>query len=340
MRHLAKTHCRLPGAGLLLGLLAALTASPALAQTDLGGQRVATSSATFLKIGLDARAAALGGAYNALASGPNAIFYNPAGLIDDGHTESLAMSFAQWPAEVNLGSISASRDVASLGSRIGVGLIFLGTSFDETTEFHPLGTGRSVSYSDLAVSLGFSRHFTDRLAIGASVKYIREDLGSNLDGPVMNGVLLDAGTVYSLANRNARLAITLNHFGPDLRPDGSFSSRVTGSEIEYSAFSPPTQFQLGFSLDPWTRGMQRLTTAGQVMHQADNAETIRTGLEYHYGERMALRAGYDWSSDEMGFSAGLGVKVDLLGRLGAIDYAVTEGGNLETVHRWTVGFGL
>lgn len=324
-----------------LGLFAlGVGVHPSIAQTDLGGQRVATSSGTFLKIGLDARASALGGAYNALASGPNALFYNPAGIVEDAHTKSMAVSYADWFADLSIGAIAATRDLPALGSRIGVGVLYLGTSFDETTEYHPLGTGRTVSYSDFAAGVTFARHFTDRLAIGITAKYVREDLGSNLGGPTTNGALLDAGTVYSLGARNARLAITLAHFGPDLKPSGSFRSRVTGGQVEYGAYSPPTQFQLGFSFDPWTRERQHVTTCGQILHQADNAETLRGGVEYVYDNRYALRTGYDFSADEMGFSAGLGFKLQLLGRSGSVDYAFTEGGNLETVHRWTLGLGL
>ena len=328
------------GVTLRVGSIVALgmLALPAQAQTDLGGQRVATSSGTFLKIGLDARASALGSAYNALASGPNAVFYNPAGIVNDEHTKSVAVSYADWFADLSIESFAVTRDVGD--SRFGLSLLYLGTSFDETTEFHPLGTGRSVSYSDLAAGLTFARHFSDRLAIGVTAKYFREDLGSNLDGPTTSGLLLDAGTVYSIPVRDTRLAITLSQFGPDLTPSGGFSSRVTGGKIDYASFSPPTLFQLGLSMDPWTRERQRVTACGQVMHQADNAETVRGGLEYSYDERFALRTGYDFSADEMGFSAGLGLKLVLLGRSGSIDYAFTEGGNLSSVHRWTLGFGL
>ena len=95
----------------------AASVTVARAQTDLGGQRVATSSGTFLKIGLDARASALGGAYNALASGPNALFYNPAGIVEDEHTKSLALSYADWFADLSVGAIAATRDLPALGSR-------------------------------------------------------------------------------------------------------------------------------------------------------------------------------------------------------------------------------
>lgn len=327
--------------GLSAGLASVVNvASVARAQTDLGGQRVATSSGTFLKIGLDARAAGLAGAYNAIARGPSAVFYNPAGLLEDDHSTSLALQFIQWPGDIQIGAFSASRDLPTLGARVAAGVAFFGTDFPETSEFYPLGTGRTVSYSDLLVAVSFARNFTDRLAIGVTAKYLREDMASNVGGPLAHGMLLDAGTVYRLGYRNARLAITLAHFGPDLEPTGSFESRVTGSTISYSAFSPPTQFQLGFSIDAMNRDPHRISLATQVLHQADNQETLRGGLEYLFRERIAVRTGYDFSADEMAFAAGLGFRTELGGRAGSLDYAYTEGGRLPTVHRWSLGFAL
>ena len=47
---------------------------------NLGGQRVGTSAAQFLKIGIGPRAEAMGQAYVAIANDAEALFYNPAGI--------------------------------------------------------------------------------------------------------------------------------------------------------------------------------------------------------------------------------------------------------------------
>ncbi len=67
--------------GLHLGLLLALVlaASPLAAQ-ELGEQRIATSMLTFLKIGVGARAVAMGEAFTPIADDATAMFWNPAGL--------------------------------------------------------------------------------------------------------------------------------------------------------------------------------------------------------------------------------------------------------------------
>jgi hypothetical protein len=63
-----------------LALAALLAAAPAHAQSSLGGQRAGTSSGTFLRIGVGARAVAMGETFVAVANDPSAIYWNPAGL--------------------------------------------------------------------------------------------------------------------------------------------------------------------------------------------------------------------------------------------------------------------
>ena len=326
------------GAVLIAGLLG--LGSPAQAQNEIGVQRVATSSGTFLKIGMDARGSALGGAYAAMVSGPQATCLNPAGVITPDQRPATQISYVRWPADIDIGSFAISRPLHGLGGQVAIGFAYLSTDFAETTEFYPQGTGRTVSYSDFLASLSFSRLFTDRLAIGVTAKFLREDLGSNVGGPTTDGVLFDAGTVYQLGYRNGKIAITLSHFGPDLQPTGTFFSNVSGAQVDYTAYSPPTSFHLGFAIDPYRNGPHRFTFVSQVVHPADQNETLLIGGEYWFQDDYALRAGYDFSADELAFSAGFGLKVRFGGQDAVVDYAFTEGGNLEAVHRIGLGFGL
>ncbi len=322
---------------LLLAFCAAL--DRASAQTSLGGQRVATSSGTFLKIGVDARGAALGGAYAALVRGPMAPFCNPAGIAGLSGAEA-GFGYARWPADIDIFAFSFARPWGSEGTTFAVIGQYVGTTLDETTEYHPQGTGRSFVYSDLLVGLSAARHFTDRLSIGATIKGFQEDLGSGVGGPITQGWLVDAGTAYQIGALNARLAISLSNFGPDLRPDGSFRSHVQQDEVEYAGFSPPTSFRIGLSFEPFRRGAHTLTTAGEVVHVSDNQEAFRAGVEYDYAGRYYLRAGADPSADAADYSAGLGLRLPFRGSSLRVDYAYTDGGPLLAIHRWSVALPL
>ncbi len=319
---------------LLLGL-AAISASAANAQTSLGGQRAGTSSGTFLKIGVDARGVALGGAYVALVEGPFAPFYNPAG-ISKMRDPAGAFSYARWPADISVFAFSFGRPWGDAGSALAVSAEYVGTSLDETDEYHPLGTGRTFSYSDLLLGFSAARPFTDRLSIGVSTKFFREDLGSGVGGPVTQSWLVDAGTCYLIGALNGRLAISLLNFGPDLKPEGSFYSVVRQDQVDYASFSAPTSFRIGLSLEPYHRGPHGLLLASEVVHVADNQESFRGGLEYSYQGRYYARAGMDPGADAAKFSAGLGLSIPLAGSNLKIDYAYTDGGPLLAIHRWSV----
>ena len=81
----ARLIARVPRASATVIALAALVSllgavAPARAQVSLGSQREGTSSATFLRIGVGARAEGMGEAFVAVANDPSAVFWNPAGL--------------------------------------------------------------------------------------------------------------------------------------------------------------------------------------------------------------------------------------------------------------------
>jgi hypothetical protein len=318
----------------LTALLAA-GAPRARGQTSLGGQRAGTSSGTFLKIGVDARGVALGGAYVALVEGPFAPFYNPAGISKMRHPEA-AFSYARWPADIGIYAFSFGRPWGDAGAALAVSAEYVGTSLDETDEYHPLGTGRTFSYSDLLLGFSAARPFTDRLSIGISAKFFREDLGSGVGGPVTQSWLVDAGTSYLIGTLNGRLAIGLLNFGPDLKPEGTFYSSIRRDQVDYASFSAPTSFRIGLSMEPYRRGAHALLASTEVVHVADNQESFRGGLEYSYQGRYFVRTGMDPSADAMKFSAGLGLSLPFAGSNLKIDYAYTDGGPLLAIHRWSV----
>ncbi|MBD3162690.1 MAG: PorV/PorQ family protein [Candidatus Eisenbacteria bacterium] len=322
------------GLVLWIGIAACLPA-PSSAQTSLGGQRVGTASGTFLKIGVDARGAALGDAYVSLVEGPFSVFCNPAGLAHQRSADA-AFGYARWPADVDVFAFSFARPWGESGSTLAVSAEYVGTQLDETTESHPQGTGRSFGYSDLLLGFSAARPFSDRLAIGGTVKFFREDLGSGIGGPSIQSWLVDAGTVYQIGTAGARLSIALQHFGPDLEPDGSYFSDVQGEEVGFAAFSPPTSFRIGLSALPYERGPHRLTTSTEVVHVSDNQETLRAGVEYAYAGRYFARTGYDSGADTMNFSAGLGLRIPWAGSEMVVDYAYTDGGPLLAIHRWSL----
>jgi len=327
---------RLLAAVALAATAAAWSASPAAAQTSLGGQRVGTSSGTFLKIAPDARGAALGDAYVAIVEGAAAALRNPAGLAAIGGNE-LLLSHIEWPADVDYDVAAYARALPSLDLIVGFHFGVLRTTLDETSEARPQGTGRQFSFSDWVGGVSVARRFTDKLWIGFTGKFVREEMGTEVGGPVAQSFLFDAGTVYHFGWANSRMAVALLNFGPELTPSGQYDSHIEGRGLtDYQSASPPTTYRLGVKFEPWHSESAVLVTSFEMNHLADNEETARAGGELQLFERLALRAGYDFNADAMKFSTGLGVNTPLLGGLGAADYAYSDAGYLGSVHRLTL----
>jgi long-subunit fatty acid transport protein len=323
-----------------LGLLAIalmFAAAPAAAQFSLGGQRAGTSSGTFLKIGVGARAVGLGEAFVAVANDPSTIFWNPAGLASMQRRE-LALNHVSWPADVNYEHMAFVLPVRRLGGSLAFQLGVLATEIDETTEFQPFGTGRSLIYSDAIAGVAYARRWTDKLLVGVGVKYMREDLGQDVGGPVTNAFLVDIGSIYYLGYGSVRIATSLCNFGSQLKPGGSYVATVPPFDARsYDGFDPPTVFRYGVAFEPIENQSQRVTASLEVNQPADNAQLWKVGAEWTWLRRLSLRSGYNFNADELNLSAGVGVYASLGQTQATVDYAYTNGGFLGTINRLALG---
>ena len=317
---------------------AVLLASPraALAQGSLGGQRAGTSSATFLRIGVGARAVGMGETFVAVANDPSAIYWNPAGLASLQRRE-VAFSHVQWPADVHYEHITMILPARRLGGSVAFQFGVLGTQIDETTALQPFGTGRTFSYSDVVAGVAFSRRWTDKLLVGTGVKFVREDLGSQVGGPTTQAVLFDVGSIYYLGLGSVRIATSLTNFGSALKPSGTYTSPFDGSTAPFDGFDPPLMFRYGVAFEPIENETQRLTTAFEVNQPADNEQLVKAGAEWAFKGTFALRAGYNFRADALKLSAGAGFTGEMGGMRGQLDYAYTDGGFLGAVHRVSLG---
>jgi hypothetical protein len=319
----------------LAGLLAG--AGPAHAQFDLGGQRAGTSSGSFLKIGVGARAVSLGEAFVAVANDPSTIVWNPAGLASMLRQE-VQFSHTAWPGDINHDFLVYVMPSRKLGGSIGIQIGMLTTQMEQTDEYHPFGTGTTFNYSDFVAGVAYGRRWTDKLLVGAGLKYVREDLGSQVGGPTSSATLVDFGSIYYLGYGSVRIATSLSNFGSEMTPSGSYVSPYTGEKRNYDGFDPPIQFRYGLAFEPIENAQQRLTVATEITQPADNAQRIKAGLEWTWQRRYSLRSGYNFNSDVMHLSAGLGIVVPMRTTQGAIDYAYTDGGPLGAVNRLSLGF--
>jgi hypothetical protein len=192
-------------------------------------------------------------------------------------------------------------------------------------------------YSDVVAGATYARRWTDKLLIGAGLKFVREDLGSQVGGPTSQAVLFDVGSIYYLGLGSVRIATSLTNFGSQITPSGEFTSPLTGEIRQYDGYDPPMMFRYGLAFEPLENSKQRLTTALEVNQPADNQQLMKAGLEWTYMRRFALRTGYNFRADALKLSAGAGFVAGLGQSTLNIDYAYTDGGPLGAIHRMSLG---
>jgi len=301
----------------------------------LGEQRAGISTAQFLKIGVGARATAMGESFVAIANDPSALYWNPAGLTQYENNQ-IYFAHSEWLVDVKHSFIGGSYQ---LGTSNVIGFSLIALYMDDmavTTETNPFGTGEYFSYSDLAFGLTFSRRMTDQFSFGLTLRYMI----SSMDKLSMNGFMFDLGTYYWTGLGTSRFAVTVSNFGGQISPSGEVTLLDGDTRDSWQEFALPTVFRVGFAMEPYLTEMHRITTTVQLNHPNDNAENVGFGLEYGWNNTISLRGGYKINVDEETFSTGIGVALPLEFAAINVDYSFAKWGNLGDVHRFSMNLSF
>lgn len=302
---------------------------------DLGGQRVGTSAAQFLKIGIGSRALGMGEAFVAIANDAEALYWNPAGLSQF-QKQSIFFSHTEWLVEVRLEYAGMVYHLDPVNS-IGMALTFLHTDeMKETTELQPLGTGRYFNFSDFLFTLSYARNMTDKFSFGLSAKLMQE----NIAELTMRAILFDLGIFYKTGWQSTRFGVAVSNFGSEMNPEGSFTYQNLDNETvkvnSFQSFSPPIIFRIGIAREFIETENHRLTTSIQLNHPNDNSENINIGAEYGWRKTLFLRAGYKTAQVEEDISAGFGLFWPLNTMDFKLDFSYSNFGRLGAVNRFSI----
>ncbi|OPL17618.1 MAG: hypothetical protein AVO35_09315 [Candidatus Aegiribacteria sp. MLS_C] len=299
--------------------------------------KVGTSGAQFLKMGLGARGAAMGGAFIATADDPSAAYWNPACLVRVPGTQ-VQITGMQWFADILYGGGIVSHEVAGVGTFAGSFALLQSGDMDVTTIEQPEGTGETFTCSDMVAGISYSRMLTDRFSAGLTMKYVREQW----DDVSAGGIAVDIGTLYDTGFKTLRIGMTIQHFGGELTPDGEFTTYYSGDDSleSYESYSMPMVFKLGMAMDIINRGPHFLTVEIDGVHPNDNVEQLGIGAEYWFNNMFALRGGYRINTDEEGLTAGAGFNIPVGDKTISLDYAYADWNRLDMVHRAGIGFAF
>jgi len=289
--------------------------------------KTGTASMQFLKLGMDARAVGMGEAYTAVTNDISSVYWNPAGLAltDD---KQIFLSHTNWIAETYFESIAASM-MTDYGYFALSSSFFYSGEMYETIEETFSYTGRTFTFSDLALGLTYANALTDQFTFGVTGKYLREDLADES----MNSYSFDIGTIYNTNWHNITIGMALRNFGPDVSYDVEYEKLDASNlqaHIDKSGTEAkiPMNFSLGVAGEILKYDDSYLIGSIQLDNCVDREETWNLGAEYNLSN-FFLRGGYQIGYDAASFSGGFGVKMATRMAVFNIDYAYTHMGRLQ-----------
>ena len=147
--------------GVALG--GALLLTLVLAATVPAQDKVATTGAQFLEIGISPRADAMGGAYTAIADDVSALYYNPAGLIQL-ESKQVMVSLIDYPADISYSFVGVA--LPAMGGMIGFAYYGLDAGeMNVTDQNYQFGVpGWTFGARDYALGMTYARSLTDRFS--------------------------------------------------------------------------------------------------------------------------------------------------------------------------------
>lgn len=309
--------------------------------------RVGTTAAQFLKLGVGARAIAMGGAFVAESSDLSALYWNPAGLARLSGS-NVQLNTTDYLADISYNTAAFGTRIGGAGS-MGLSLLLLDSgNMPVRTEMEPEGTGEQFKVQDFALQVTYARNLTDLFSIGGSMKFIQERIWHS----TASSVAFDIGTLFTTPFRNLRLGASMSNLGPKMRMDGRdilFSedpspntdgtAEIVNAQYRTDAFSLPLIFRVGLAWYALDTGSHRVLVASDAAHPNDNAEYVNAGMEYAFRDLIAFRAGFRnlfEPDSEQGLTAGasLNLRIDRTLRT-RFDYAYAEFGRLTQTHWFT-----
>ena len=300
--------------GLALALIAAFSL-PTAAINDSAG----TTGFNFLKIGVGARPAALGGAYTAVSGDLEASAWNPAGLYGI-QRRSGVLSLTSYLVDTEAGFLSVALPGEKRVWGIGMNYVTYGTMRRTDVDGGDLGTFGAF---DIATYITAAQPvWQRRLTVGVNFKAIY----SSIDDYTSDAYVVDLGV-------QARGPIDGMRLGASLLNIGSVRNGYTDGFKD----SLPVLVRLGMSHRP-AHAPRPLMLLADLSIPNDNDPYVSFGAELQVHSGLFVRPGYSLQQtglegdEPLGLTAGAGF---LMQRY-RLDYAFSSYPALGDVHRLSV----
>jgi hypothetical protein len=320
-------------AAVLLVLLALGAEAAAPAQAQPGSAR---TSFPFLRLDPSARAAALGGAFAAVADGDvDALFYNPA-VAGPATSRSVSATYVNHLADINAGSVAYTHTVRGIGTTLSGGVRFMHWGTFERRDRYgvPDGTFRA---GDVALTVGAARPLGARWRYGATVHVLH----SAIETARATALAADVGLLYRWPDQQLTAAASLRHMATVLEPFGAAGGTTLPADLQVGVTKRLAHLPLLLSVSAYDlthldEGVAGGTTLDHVLaHLSMGAELqlgsvlrVRLGYSHRRSEELALADRFDFA----GIGTGFGVRVGEWG----VDYAYSSWSSLGALHQFTL----
>lgn len=300
---------------ILLVIIVALFGKVTVAASSSG-----QTAASFLRIGMGAPGAGMGGAYTAVATGVDAAYWNPSQLNEIGSAE-ISLSHFSWYQDITVeqGAVGFGLTDNLAGA---VAITFLNYGDIEGYNLDGTSTGQNISAYDFTAGFSLGMNINDNFAAGITAKYVSQ----NLDDITAATYAFDLAGTFKYDKFT--IAAVLANAGPQL-------------DFEGHTEKLPTAVRFGVAMGLLDN---RLVASLEVDNQFEGELSIRQGLQMSFSNEYYLRTGFDlvpgggqsFMDNGANFGAGM-----IFGRM-KIDYAFSPDDHYSSgnLHRISLSLGL
>ena len=310
----------------------------------------AQTSMKFLQTSTFAGPAGMGNAMTAIESrSAQAMFYNPSTMARLENNFDVAFGLTNFIADIDYNAVAlAYRPSRGQYGVIGFNAMYVDygrideTIIDENAErgYRRLGTFGPYA---LRYGVGYANAITTRFMVGATFNIVSQDLGKvtmswdDEDGADRTAFsestfTVDFGVLYHTGFESLTFAMSVRNFSREI-------------DFDDKEEDLPLEFRMGLSMDMLDLAdvdtdMHSLVLSVDAKRLPDYYEQLLPGIEYTFMNRFTARGGYQFPTDEAGFSAGFGVRQPIGGTEVEINYAHTDYGIFDGVNRFSLQFSL
>lgn len=269
---------------ILLAIFSAVAWQTGMAESEDGGYPGA-----FLKIPVQARPAAMGGAYIAIADDPAGQQFNPAGLHAD-RNYSFSSSYRAMKLDRQLSYLTFTLPTR-LESALGFSWLYAGYGEVEKRDESGYLTGEILSSSEHAFGVTFSKLFTPFFAAGSQVSFYykqHSDISANTVAISLGSMFyIDSLFRYGTMEDKFVTDITFGTVISNLAAEYPWDTEGSGlTATKDDTF--PIRMGVGGSCRMFDR---RFLLAADFEKNIEQSAMLRIGGEYMYDEKFSLRAG-------------------------------------------------